>query len=260
MKIYFLLILFFFIFSCEFIENKMGSSSEYDRAHYDSLFKTEIPIDTSKSISYSNEDYVQDDFYPENDVDGDFVISFSDKDLYKEPILVLDKLGRVKLKIKFKEVLPDFTEIYTFYNGKNYLKNDTTNPLNTFVCILNPEFFNLYMIGVEEDKDLYKVKLSVNDYGYIAKGDNKLDVISIDSFARREMIGYQGFDYERHKNPIHKNPNDQSDIIEFTPSKNYKYSSPEYIEMKGEWIKIKENETIGWIRWKKGKKMLVRFY
>jgi hypothetical protein len=247
----------YLIFSCQ-KENKKTDEVQNPKE----LNEISAKVFNNKSVNleknildYLNE-YSGEDFKFEKDVNNvGFIIMSEDFDFYKNSIIVNDSLNNELLQIEFSE-----TDIITRFNNKKYRRNNNQNPLDSWFFNLNSDYFHVAFLCEKIDYLGYHVRLNKNQLGFVNKNDKRFEFVSIDSYVEGFLA--LGLDFKRDENPLRNSPNEESEILNNELEKKYKIWNAEFIEMKGEWIKVKtevSNET-GWIRWKNKNKMNIRMH
>ena len=204
-------------------------------------------------------DYLNaDESYPfqtENDITGIFFVTISDTlNYYENPIVITDSENKEIAKIEFTE-----NDVVTTFNGKEYSRNDTLNPLNPWLLVLNPDYFRLAFECIDMTSDHYVIKLNENELGYIELENPDYKKESIEDFVKSWTV--LGFDFDRSTNALREEPNENGKIIPNPNADKYKIWTGGVLEIKGDWLKIKTiKDEVGWIKWRDGHKVLIRMY
>lgn len=256
--------LFILIISCNKISN---NNKNFDKG----LVKTETiatkkTYDNSKPIedrtNWNNLDYLKEYYqnYPfktEDSIIGKGVIRIGDVNFYNTKFKIQDINSKSFYIIENIE-----TDVITEFNGKKYKRDDSNNPLNPRVFITNPDYFRLILDCNNENDKNYIVIVDRKNLkkGLINKSDKNFKFQTIEEYI--EDYASLGVDFDRENNMFYKFPNEESEIIKNELQKKYKIWTGEFIEMKGDWLKLKLNVSneIGWIRWRKGNKILIGIY
>ena len=195
-------------------------------------------------------------FIPQDNINGICFVTLADTfNYYKKPIIINDKDKNEVLKIQFTDSLG----LTTTFNGKKYSRRDTGNTFNPWLWINSEEYFQLAFECTDTSGAYYKVLLTNKDFAFINKKNKDFKKQSIASFVK-EWTSI-GFDFDRSANPLRQSANDNSKIIKHKDQDKYKIWQGESIEVKGDWIKVKTvKDEVGWVRWRQGKKVLIRLY
>ena len=215
-------------------------------------------IYSQNKSNWTELDYLNSDnssFETENKISGEFFITLTDTfDYYSNPIKIYNNQGREIVKIEFTE-----NGITTWFKGKKYQQNDFNNPLDPWLLSLNPDYFRLAFECVEITASDYIVLLNEKEKGYISKSNLDFKTESTEDFVNGWMK--VGFDFNRSTNPLRVEPIETSKIITNELLSKYKIWTGGFLEMKGDWIKIRTvKDEIGWIRWRKENLILIRMY
>ena len=128
----------------------------------------------------------------------------------------MDEKGKVILSIEQKE-----DDTYTVYKNKtySYYKHDSTNPVEPYVYLMKPDYFQLAFECIEKNQTLYKVIINKKDnlFGYVLQNDKRFKFVSVEKF-----IANHSFDFDRAKNPLKAEPNESSKTIENPLTKKFK--------------------------------------
>jgi hypothetical protein len=263
--LFYILILYTSLTACNEATTKPSSTNQ------DSIQKIKLEKEFK---SYKNEVTVQfetefnllkslneDETYPfmaEDSISGIGVIQLSETfDYYKKIIPILDMNGKPYISISLMEsgVITKIKEVV--YKGDDSLMTFNPRLFNT-----NPDYFRLSWDCVAKDEKYFTVILNkkTGEKGKLINDKNIFKLLSYEDY----WIGYMplGLDFDRSSNPIRTAPNEDAFIVQHDLQSQYKIWNAKYKEMKGEWIKIQIEETneIGWIRWKKENKILIRIY
>lgn len=145
-------------------------------------------------------------------------------------------------------------------------------PINKRVCskYYKPEYYIMHFVCLSETNKYYKVIINYDEIKYLVK-DSTSKLLSWEDYI------LSSFGIRPNNNQeLKKQPHLNSDKIE-------NYSSQDIfcpIEVKGEWVKVRfdcqndseliepcnssekkcPNETIGWLKWKKGNEILVEIF
>jgi hypothetical protein len=262
----FIIALFLFLISCD--ENKIEqTSNETLDSKFDSMF-SKTNIDTSESLNEISdeeiltfiEDEKTDPFKVEDSISGIGIISinYENDDAFKK-LNIYDNKNKQILKIQIND-----SQVVTTYMGKKTTQyEEQDEPISPRYFSPSQEYFGLVFDCIDSTEEYYKVLLDKksNTIGYIKKEENAFSFEPIESFVKG-YIGL-GFDINRLKNPVRKEPNEGSEIIDDPNIKKHNFWSMAMskTEMKGDWIKVKlDNEKYGWVRWRKGNKFLIKMY
>lgn len=205
-------------------------------------------------LDYLNENI--EEFKYEKDINNiGFIVLADDFGYYKKPILVTDSLKNEILKIEVIE-----SDFIAKYKDIKYDKNSVDKQINPWYFSLSYDYFGLNFLCEKIDDNFFQVRLNDNDLGFINKNNNNFKLVSVDEFIKDYLV--LGFDFKRNENPLRNLPNDNSEIISSNLENKYVIWNAEFIEMKGEWIKIKTKVTneIGWVKWKNKNEMKIRMY
>lgn len=151
---------------------------------------------------------------------------------------------------------------FTTYKGITYQRYDTLNhPFCPWLWLDKSDYFRLAFECVDATGKYYKVRLNETEFGWIKKTDNTFKKESIKDFVLSWTMEPMGLDFNREINPLREKPKDSGEIIQNQELSKYKIWQAEALEMKGDWLKIKTIKgEIGWIKWRDGKKVLIRMY
>ncbi|QLE01284.1 hypothetical protein HX109_06775 [Galbibacter sp. BG1] len=204
-------------------------------------------------------DYLNaDESYPfqtEKDITGNFFVTISDTlNYYENPIVITDSENKEIARIEFTK-----NDIVTTFYGKDYSRNDTLNPLNPWLLVLNPEYFRLSFECIDMTSDHYVIKLNDNELGYIELENRDFKKESIEDFVKGWTVFR--FDFDRSRNALREEPKENGIIIPNPNADKFKIWTGGVLEMKGDWLKIKTvKDEVGWVKWKDGHKVLIRMY
>lgn len=197
-------------------------------------------------------------FITEDSITGIGVVTPANNvSLYDKKLSIYNDIGKTMLTIELKG-----DDVITIFNGKTFYRNDTTNTFNPWEFSNNPFYFTLIFDCIKADERYYTVIVdqSIGLTGKIKKSDIHFSFKTSEKFIA-EATDVYGFDFDRSTNPLRKSPKDKGKIIQHELETEYKIWKAYRVATQGEWLKIKtiEGET-GWVRWKKGKQMLIRLY
>lgn len=256
MKIICIILLTFLFISCkEYRANTKEVESSILEENIDSdLVNNKLENSEKNVLDYLNENI--EEFKFEKDINNiGFIVLADGFDYYKNSIIVNDSLKNELLQIDFSD-----EDIITRFNNKEYGRNDNNNPLDSWVFNLDNDYFNIAFLCEKIDDMGYHVRLYKNQLGFVNKNDKRFEFVSINSYVEGFLA--LGLDFKRDENPLRNLPNENSEIISNNLENKYVIWNAEFIEMKGEWIKIKTKVTneIGWVRWKNKNEMKIRMY
>lgn len=196
-------------------------------------------------------------FEYEDSIVGKGIVTISDIDYYKTKFRIQDLNSKYFYIIENTE-----RDIITEFKGKKYNRYESQNVINPRVFITSPDYFTLILDCVEINDKNYVVIVDGknNKKGLISKSDKNFKFQTFEEFIRDYAA--LGVDFDRENNLLHKLPNKNSEIIKNDLQEKYKFWNGEFIELKGDWMKMKLEETneIGWIKWRNGNKILIRIY
>ena len=232
--------------------------------HIRSIILLAIIFISFSSFAQSRKDWTQLDFLnkdhsypfaPEADISGVcFIIVAERFDYYKKPIVIPAKDGKVSISIRVSD-----TGVTTQFNGQTYDPADSTNPFKPWLFGANPDYFRLALECVDSAGAYYKVKVNQSEFAFINKTNSDFQKQSIIDFVKGWTA--LGFDFDRSTNPLREAPKDESKSISHVDEKKYKIWTGESLAVKGDWIKVNTlNDEVGWVRWRKGNKVLIRMY
>ena len=256
MKIIYITLFTFLFISCkeENVNFKEVENSILKKNIDSDLVDDKLENSEKNVLDYLNENI--EEFKFEKDINNiGFIVLADGFDYYKNSIIVNDSLKNELLQIDFSD-----DDIITIFNNKEYRRNDNKNPLDSWVFNLDSDYFNIAFLCEKIDDVGYHVRLNQNQLGFVNKNDKRFEFVSINSYVEGFLV--LGLDFKRNENPLRNSPKEDSEILNNELEKKYKIWNAEFIEMKGEWIKIKieiSNET-GWIKWKNKNKMNIRMY
>lgn len=258
--------IFFVAFSCyeKKVEEEANKSLEIK---FDSMFtktnsdSTEINKEDNEEILTYIEDNQTDPFKVEESMSGIGVVLINNENensMYR--LNVYDEKNKQILKIELND-----SQVVTTYLGKKTTQYGEKNePICPRYFSPSTDYFGLIFDCIDSTKEFYKVMLDRknNTIGYIKKEENAFRFETYEDFVNG-YIRSLGFDINRLTNPVRKEPNDKSDILDDPIIKKYNFwnMSISNTEMKGDWLKVKlDKEKFGWVRWRKGKKFQIKMY
>jgi hypothetical protein len=245
----------------------LGCSNKYADSHAKASNR-DFPVDSQvvdKEANMGNNDKIHLDylneneaFLPEDSIAGIGILTLSENaDTYNKTISLYDAQGKNLVSIKQQE-----EDVITVFNGKTYHNNDTTNPFMPRLYATNSDYFRLAFDCVGMDKDFYEVIINTKtkQLGKIKKKDKVFELQSIEKFVGAWTT--LGFDFNRSENPLRKSPNDDAEIIRHDTQSKYKIWNAAKISIKKDWLEVEIEDTNekGWIRWRKGNKILIQMY
>ena len=195
-------------------------------------------------------------FIPQDNITGICFVTLADTfDYYKKPIVIKDKSNLEILRIAFNNSIG----LTTTYKGIKYGFADTLNPFNPWLWSPNPDYFRLAFQCTDTSGEYFKVWLTDKEYALIKKHNPDFKKQSILNFIKDWTS--LGFDFDRSSNPLRQSPVDNGKIIKHSSQDKYRIWQGEVVEIKGDWLKIKTpKDEIGWVKWRSGKKVLIRMY
>lgn len=256
MKIIYITLFSFLFISCK---EENVNSKEVENSILKGKINSDLvenkPENSEKNVlDYLNENIEEFEF--EKDINNiGFIVLANGFDYYKNSIIVNDSLKNELLQINFAD-----EDIITRFNNKEYRRSDNINPLDSWVFNLNSDYFNIAFLCEKIDDEGYHVRLNKNQLGFVNKNDKRFEFVSINCYVEGFLA--LGLDFKRNENPLRNSPKEDSETLNNELEKKYKIWNAEFIEMKGDWIKIKTevtNET-GWIKWKIKNKMKIRMH
>ena len=136
--------------------------------------------------------------------------------------------------------------------GDYYLNTEEHNE-NFEPWVFGPEIFGLAIRCIAQSETGYTIV--VNEEKNIVKHLNKHEDLIFQTVEEHVVNRLISTDFSL--NPIRKNPDDEAPTLHATADETELTSS---VELKGDWIKIKDtysNKLLGWIRWKKGDRFMI---
>jgi len=158
----------------------------------------------------------------------------------------------------FIEVKTD--SVITKVGNQVYLNGDTTNAFKPKDYNPSSDYF-LLILECTYATDLYYEAIIDRESGrkgLISKADSLFTFLTPDKYVQRYS---DGLDFDRVVNPLRKKPDEHGQIILNKAQEKYRIWRAERLEMNGDWMKVKvEGSEEGWIRWRKGKTIIIRLY
>lgn len=256
MKIIYITLFTFLFISCK---EESINSKEFENSILKENIDSDLVDDKLENSEKNVLDYLNkniEEFKFEKDINNiGFIVLTDGFDYYKKPIIVTDSLKNEILKIEVIE-----SDFIAKYKNKIYDRTSVDKQINPWYLSLSYDYFGLSFLCEKIDDNFFQVRLNEKDLGFINKNNNNFKLVSVDEFIKDNLV--LGFDFKRNENPLRNLPNENSEIVDNNLENKYSIWRAEFIEMKGEWIKVKldVSNEIGWIRWKNKNKMNIRMY
>lgn len=213
-------------------------------------------------------------FMPAGEIKGIGMLRAND--YYDKELKVYDEQGNVLISI-FVNDTNSITKIdgktYNYYNyydtitGNYYHDGDSITPLNSWFFLDKPDYFGLIFQCKSIEKNYYKVIIDekTGRTGFIKKNDKNFKFQSYKNFVS-DYISL-GFAFNRTTNPLLTINNDKAKPITSPLQKKYKIwqANPVldkngFAIIKGNWVKVKIETEIGWVRWRNGNMIIIEIY
>jgi hypothetical protein len=230
------------------------------------------PADTLTDKQKKLRDSIEDaEFRPEDSIRGIGIMEITGFD---EKYWIYDSTGKIMLTIEHCES-DSCNGVGVFYKNKKY-RADTLEPqffdfFDPREFVPNPDYFSLTMDCMKRTDKYYEViyNKKKNLRGYIKIKDRSFRYETVAQFIE-EHTGL-GCDFNREENPLRKEPNDSSTVIKnlagaskIWRAEGIMVNNRATVIMKGDWMNVEvysgDYGEQGWIRWRKGNKILVRVY
>lgn len=186
-----------------------------------------------------------------------------------EGIISLTPYLTYKKGVTLKIFNRDNTIYGELLNGSLIIKNKKINLYEIEESEFNKYFnsiafypdYSIWYVMVKKEDGFYKIETK-DGYKFIKLKD--VDFFDCASFLKKQWIGLSA------KSPLKKDIGNASEII-----KDYINYDYQVVEVKGDWIKLKLSDITppgeesyeklglkreGWVKWKEGKDVLVKFY